>query len=158
MAIALATLETNLYTTVRNHLITGDYSLIPTTISNAAQVTPVYSDSISAKYGFPVVEIANPIADSISSNRFGNVQKADITIPMMLVEDNASDSKTSMDVLKAKFFTGKSVFKAVGLHKKRGAEFIETVSDNLVNKNGKNFHLRRFNVNFEYRERLDPPS
>jgi len=149
MAIALTTLETNIYTTFYNFLTSGTYSLITAgTIDNAGQVTPVYSDTISSKYGFPVIEIGESEVDSINVNRFG-----DISIPILIVEDNASDGKTTTDKLKEFLLTGYSVFKAVGLYKV-GSGYVTDAGKTIISKNKKHYHYKRFNVNFNYRERL----
>jgi len=148
MAIALATLSTNIYSTFYNHFATGTYAL--TCISSSNQLTPVYSDNISIEHGFPVIEIGTPIVSDVHTDRFGNVQQCSCVLPILIAEDNAIDSKTSMDNVRNMILTGKSVFKTVGLTKIR----ILGGDTNLVNKNKKNYHFTRVSVNFDYRERL----
>ena len=155
MVVALATLETNVYTTLFNHLTSGTYSLIPSTISSSRQVVPVYSDNIASKEGFPIIELADPIISDIVTNRFGDVQKSSININILIVEDNAADGKATADTVKNKFLTGYSVFKEVGLHKMKGAPFIADAGKTIIHKNMKHYHYKRYTINFEYRERLD---
>ena len=151
MAIALATLETNLYTTFFNHLTSGTYSLITaSTIANNAQVTPNYSDNISAQYGFPVIEIAQPTVSEIKTDRFGDVQRSMINMLFTIVEDNAADAKATTDSVKNMLLTGKQVFRAVGLSKIR----IIDVGTNVVSKNKKHYHFKRFSFTCRYWERL----
>jgi len=154
MAIALATLETNIYTTLFNFFTSGTYSLITSgTINNSGQVTPVYSDTISSKYGFPVIELGDAEIVNISTNRFGDVQKADISVPILVVEDNASDGRTTADELKSFLLTGYGVLKLDGLHKV-GSGYLSDAGNTIISKNVKHYHYKRFNVNFTYRERL----
>jgi len=156
MAVALATLESNVYTTIYNHLTSGTYSLITAgVVSSSSQVTPVYSDNTASKYGYPVIEIGDPIISDINDDRFGNVQKASITVPFLIVEDNAADAKTTADAVKNKINTGYNVFKLVGLHKPRGRSFIVDGGKTIINKNKKHYHYKRFSVNFDYVEQVD---
>jgi len=148
MALALASLENDIYTTFRAHLITGTYAL--SSITYTQQVTPVYSDNTAAKYGFPIIEIGKPIISNINTDRFGDVVVCDCTLPIVVVEDNSADSKTTCDDVRNKILTGKSSLKSKGVYKIR----ILSGSTSIVNKNKKNYHFTTISVNFQFRERI----
>lgn len=155
MTVALATLESNVYTTLYSFLTSGTYSLITEgTISNANQVTPVYSDNASNLYGFPIIELGDPTIISIDDSRFGRFFNAQVSVPFLVVEDNASDAKSSADVVKYKLMSGYGTLKSDGLYKPRGRQFIVNVGKTVISLNKKHYHYKRFSVNFDYKERL----
>ena len=155
MAVALATLETNIYTTFYNFLTSGTYSLITSGhIGNANQVTPVYSYNTAAKYGYPIIQIADPVIVAINTDRFGDVQKAECSVAITVVEDNASESKSVMDKVRSNLLSGYSTFKTVGMHKVPGADWIVESGRNIISKNKKHYHYKTISVNFIYHERL----
>lgn len=155
MAVALATLETNVYETIYNFLTSGTYSLITEgTISDANQVTPVYSDNAANLYGFPIIEVSDPEIGEIDTYKFGNVLKAQISIPFLVVEDNANDAKASIDAVKKKLLNGYHALKSEGLYKPKGRSFILNAGKAIVSKNKKHYHYKRFTMNLDYEERI----
>jgi hypothetical protein len=148
MTISIQTLENNIYTTFRLHFTSGTYAL--SSISNSAQVTPKYSDDISSQYGFPVIEIGDPEINTLNTDRFGAVKLAEVTIPILVVEDNSADAKTTMDDLRYKIISGNSVFRAVNL---QDIKIVES-GNTTIGKNKKNYYYKRIGVQCTYRERI----
>lgn len=155
MAVALATIETNVYTTLYNFFTSGTYSLITAgTITSANQVTPVYSDNAAALYGFPIIEINDPNILNMNDYKFGRTIKAEISVPFLIVEDNASDGKATVDKIKEFLLTGYGSLKTDGLYKPRGRNFIVNAGKTIIHKDKRHYHYKRFMVNFDYEERL----
>jgi len=148
MSIALATLETNIYTTFYNLFTSGTYAL--TCISSSNQVTPKYSDNTAAKYGFPIIEINKPTVYEISPTRFNDTLKAKVNVLIVIAEDNSQDAKSSCDDVRNSLLNGKGYLKSLGISNIR----LLDGDSNIINKNKKNYYFSRINVNFEYIERL----
>jgi hypothetical protein len=148
MAISLETLETDVYTTFYNHFTSGVATL--SCISNVAQVTPKYSDNTAAKYGYPIIELGKPVIPDVNDVRMGCVLKSSISLPIVVVEDNATDAKTSCDDLRNKILKYRYLLRQGGLNRIR----IVTGDTRVVNKNKKNYYFTNITVAMNYEEQL----
>lgn len=107
MAIAMATLRTNVYTIFYNHLQTGTYAI------TSSNIHPSFNESQLIQEGYPQIIINNPIigqGERLTVGRANNVWEFPITVNIDIYEDSASDAKTVADEVMNKIITGRSVF------------------------------------------------
>lgn len=110
MAIALATIRSNVYTTLYNHLQTGTYAI---TTNN---IHPSYNRLQMIQESYPQVVITEPIVE-FTKLTFGStgLYEVPVTVSIEIYEDSSSDVKTVADEVSNKIITGRSVLQAVGL-------------------------------------------
>lgn len=110
MAIALATIRSNVYTTLYNHLQTGTYAI---TTNN---IHPSYNRLQMIQEGYPQVVITEPVVE-FTKTTFGStgLYTIPISVSIEIYEDAASDVKTVADEVTNKIISGRSVLQAAGL-------------------------------------------
>lgn len=110
MTLALATIRTNIYTTLYNHLQTGTYAL---TTNN---IHPSYTHLQRIQEGYPQVVINEP---TIEMNKITFGTKGLYEVPFSVVidiyEDNSVEAKSQADEISNKILTGRVVLQTAGI-------------------------------------------
>jgi hypothetical protein len=109
MTLAIATIRTNAYTDIYNHLQTGTYAI---TTNN---IHPSYNRLQRIQEGYPQVIILEPIV-SMEKITFGDngLWEVPITVNIDVYEDSAADAKTVADEVTNKILTGRRVLRTAG--------------------------------------------
>ena len=140
MAVSRATLRTDTWDTVYNHLQTGTYA-----ISTSNIFSSMNSALIKSK-GYPIVIIYPPNTSFMKETVTGAITNSNINILIEVYDDNSQDVKALADEVTNKLITGKSVLQAVRL---MNMTIEDSDSDSWV-EGQKKIHRISFNVTFRY--------
>ena len=116
MAITLANVRTNTYTTFYNHLQTGAYAI------STDNIHPSYNRLQRIQEDYPQVIINEPIVGSatkLTTGRSNNVWEFPITVNIDIYEDSALDAKALADEIMNKLITGRSELSNAGFKRLR---------------------------------------
>ena len=110
MSIALATIRTNIYTTLYNHLQTGTYAI------TSNNIHPSFNRDQTTKEGYPQIIITKPIVET-SRLTFGSANSYSVpfTVRIDLYEDSAAESKALADEVMNKLLSGKATLRTNGI-------------------------------------------
>ena len=115
MAVALATLRANCYTTMYDHLQTGNYAI------STNNIHPNYNDQQLMSEGLPQV-IIKLKAEVKKLSADGSIREAIIDYMIEVLHNSAQNTRTSMDEIGNKIRSGKTVFTAVDLYPREEGE------------------------------------
>lgn len=110
MAVALATIRTNIYTTLYNHLQTGTYAL------STNNIHPVFKRLERVQERYPQVIITAPLV-AIEQLTMGStkVYSCPFTVMFEIYHSSSVNVKALSDELTNKIITGVSVLQAAGM-------------------------------------------
>lgn len=143
----LATLRTDAYTTMYNHLQTGTYAI------STDNIHPSYNDTHLAKEGYPQVAILEPrITKAIlTKGLISNALKSAYVTFVIHVRHNTSASlKSLVDDVDNKISTGLSVFRAQGLRPVRNDNFISEEYGSTYSRPNQTIHYCDISIQFRY--------
>jgi len=144
MAVALATLNTDLWDTMYNHLQTGTYALSTDNIFGA------YNDQLIADKGFPCVIIKPPEVNIMEKDFGGQIVKADVSYVISIYHKSSASMKVQTDEVINKIRTGSSVFSAVGLKKVREGFITDVAYTTWQTTPNHRVHMQTIAINFRY--------
>ena len=110
MTVALATIRTDVYTTIYNHLQTGTYAI------TSNNIYPSYNDLQLAQNGYPQI-IISPITISEDTISMGDnsLYNAKVNVMISIWHNSAANVRVVADEVHNKLRTGRSVLNFVGL-------------------------------------------
>jgi len=143
MAVSLANIRANAYTTMYNHLQTGTYKISTDNIHSS------YNDTQSAKEGYPQVIIEKPIIsmEKITMGRVSPVFHAIVNYNINVFHTSAENAQAIADEVMNKIRTGLSVFYAVNM---KNFIFDEDSTDRVYRGAKSSVHIYRLVIICRY--------
>jgi len=144
MTIAIATITTDLWDTLYNHLQTGTYAISTNNIFSA------YNDKLIADIGLPIVVIPPPDVSIKSFNLNASVSVVDVSYLIEVYNKTAASAKSLADEVVNKIRTGYSVFALVNLKRTRDDWFSTIGYDSWQTAPNHRIHKVIMEVKFRY--------
>jgi len=144
MAIALATISTDLWDTLYNHLQTGTYAITTNNIFSA------FNDKLIADVGLPIVVIQPPDISLKSNNMNSSITIAEVSYIIEIYHKTAADLKTVTEEVINKIRTGYNVFALVNLKRTRDDWFKTIGYDSWQTAPNHRIHKYVMEVSFRY--------
>jgi len=140
MTIAKATLTTNAWDTLYNHLQTGAYAISTDNIFSA------WNSTLAEDKGYPLVIIEPPITSFNKLNVTGDLTESEIVFNIEVYHNNAANLKVLIDDINNKLLTGKRVLAGLGIKNMK----IDAGAYDTWEEAGKKVHRSQYPISFRY--------